>query len=153
MADSRIPADINDAVYRVVRDFGVERLASITGQSPGVLYNKTSLSLEEHNKPTLADALIWTLGTRDLRIVQALSRCVGGVHVSLAGLAQQSDAALLDLVLRRSKEDGEFASQLMSVLDRGAVSPADYDRLHKEGYEAIAAFIELLLRLEDMSRG
>lgn len=153
MADSRIPADVSDAVYRVVHDFGVERLAARTGTPAGTIHNKANPNETSHHKPTLSDALIWSQIAADKRIAHAFCRALGGAFVDLSGMAGQSDKALLDLALKRDKEAGDFAAALLLALEDGRISAADYRALHREGYEAVTAMLELLARLEAMSRG
>lgn len=150
MADSRIPADVNDAVYRLVKDYGPEKLASKTGTPTGTIYNKANPHDTSHHKPTLSDVLIWTLISNDYRIIHAICRAVGGVFVETHALGGSSDMELLDLVLRREKEDGEFADALMKALQARRISPAAFSLLRKEGYEAATALMELLARLESM---
>ena len=152
MADSRIPADVSDAVYQLVRGFGAEKLAARTGTPAGTIYNKANPSDSTHHKPTLADALIWTQISGDFQVVHALCRTLGGVFVPLDRMAEHSDAALLDLVLRHDSEHGDFARALKHALEDGRISADDFDYLKKEGYEAISALLEMLARLEDMSR-
>ncbi len=153
MADRRIPADVNDAVYRVVHDFGANKLASLTGTSAGVILNKANPHDSAHHKPTLADALVWSQLTRDMRIVHALCQTLGGVFVPLDGVAEQSDAALLDLICERDSALGEFARALRAALADGRVSSAEYAELHTELYQAVTALLTLLTRLEGMVRG
>jgi len=153
MADSRIPADVSDAVYRVVHDFGVERLAARTGTPAGTIYNKANPHDSSHHKPTLSDALIWSQLAGDRRIAHAFCRALGGAFVDLSGMAGQADKALLDLALRRDKEYGDFAGALLLALEDGRISRADYSALHREGYEAVTAMLELLARLEGMAHG
>ena len=149
--DSRIPNDVNDAVYRVVHDFGVEALARRTGTAAGTIYNKASPTDAGHHKPTLADALIWSQITGDYRIAQAFCHCLGGAFIPLHGLSKHSDSALLDLVLQHDSETGDFAGALRAALDDGRITPREFATLNREGREAIAALLELLARLEDMS--
>jgi hypothetical protein len=153
MADSRIPADVSDAVYRVVHDFGAEKLAARTGTPAGTIYNKANPHDTSHHKPTLSDALIWSQIAGDRRIAHAFCRALGGVFVDLSGMARQSDKALLDLALRRDKEFGEFAGALLLALEDGRISGTDYAVLRREGYEAVTAMLELLSRLEAMAHG
>ncbi len=153
MADSRIPADVCDAVYRVVKDFGAERLAAATGTPAGTIYNKANPNESSHHKPTLADGILWTNLTGDIRIAQAVSRATGGVHVDLRGLAEQSDEALLDLLLLRGREEGEADRVLAEALADGRICRRDFERIHKEELEAVAARLTVLYRLEGMARG
>lgn len=163
MADPRIPADVNDAVYRVVHDFsyrdaagrilsGAERISQLTGTPVGTILNKANPHDTGHHKPALAEGILWTNITGDLRIAQSFSRAVGGVHVDLRGMAEQSDAALLDLVMRREKEEGEAAGVLGEVLEKGHITRADFARIEREELEAVAARLTVLERTRGMVR-
>lgn len=158
MADSRIPADVNEAVYRVVHDFadskmsGAERLSQQTGTPPGTIYNKSCLTDSGHHKPTLAEGILWTNITGDLRIAQSFSRAVGGVHVDLRGAAEQSDEALLDLILKREEEEGDASRVLGEALADSRISRADFEKIRREEMEAVAARLTVLARVEGMVR-
>jgi hypothetical protein len=86
MADLRIPADVNDAVYRVVHDFGAQKLAALTGQSAGVILNKANPHDSAHHKPTLQDALVWSALTGDKRIAAALCVAWAGCSWTCPGM-------------------------------------------------------------------
>lgn len=150
MADSRIPADINDAVYRVVHDFGVEKLAARTGTPAGTIYNKALASDSTHHKPTLADALIWSQITHDPRIVQALCRCLGGAFVPIDDLARVSDAALLELVANWMSEQGRFFEAFNQTIADGEVTLGEFEATDRQARQVISALLELLGRLEQM---
>lgn len=150
MADSRIPTDVNDAVYWLVKDFGAERLSQKTGTPAGTIYNKANPHDTSHHKPTLSDILIWTQITGDYRVVQALCRALGGTFVALHTHAHASDVELLNLVLKTDVEQGRFAEALVTALSDGRVSGADFSLLRKAGWEVITAWLEIIARLEGM---
>lgn len=150
MGDSRIPADVNDAVYQLVKAYGAEKLAARTGTPPGTIWNKANPHETSHHKPTLTDVLIWTQISDDYQIVRALCRVLGGAFVMLSTRELASDQALLDIILKRDEQQGEFADCLATALADGAVSMADYQALHKEGWDVVTAWLELLGRLEGM---
>lgn len=153
MADSRIPADVNDAVYQLVKDFGADKLSRLTGTPAGTIHNKANPHETMHHKPTLSDVIIWTNLSGDLRIPAAISRSCGGVHVDLRGMEHQSDEALLDLILRREVEEGEAAGAMERALSDGRVSQLDYDLIRGEELEAVAARLTVLARIEGMIHG
>lgn len=151
MADSRIPTDVNDAVYQLVRKFGAERLSEKTGTPAGTIYNKANPHDTGHHKPTLSDILIWTQIAGDYRVVQALCRALGGVFVALHTQALCSDVELLNLLAKRDIEQGEFAEILIDALDDGEISPEDFARIKTAGWDVITAWLELLSRLEGIA--
>ena len=153
MADSRIPADVNDAVYRLVREFGAEKLAEKTGTPAGTIYNKANPNDTGHHKPTLSDGILWTNITGDMRIATAFSRAVGGVFVDLRGMDEHSDAALLDLILLRGVEEGKADRVLSQALGDGRISRAEFERIRKEELEVVSSRLTVLFRIEGMVCG
>ena len=152
MADSRIPADVNHAVYTLVKDFGADKLSRLTGTPEGTIHNKANPHETSHHKPTLSDIIIWTNLSGDVRIPSAISRSCGGVHVDLRGMEHQSDEALLDLILAQDREEGEAASAIQRALDDGRVSQLAFDLIRGEELEAVAARLTVLQRLQGMIR-
>lgn len=150
MADSRIPADVNDAVYRLVKGYGADRLSAKTGTPAGTIHNKANPHDTSHHKPTLSDVLIWTQITGDYQVVEALCRALDGVFVRLHSHQHLTDVALLELALEREQEEGRFADELLTALSDGSISPDDFQRCRKAGFDVITAWLELLGRLEGM---
>lgn len=150
MADSRIPADVNDAVYRLVKAYGADRLSAKTGTPAGTIHNKANPHDTSHHKPTLSDVLIWTQITDDYQVVEALCRALDGVFVRLHSQQHLTDIALLELAMARDHEEGRFAEELLAALDDGSISREDYDRCRRAGFKVITAWLELLGRLEGM---
>lgn len=158
MADSRKrrpvpPADLLKTLRDTVEDFGVSELASRTAASPGVIYNKINTHETAHHTPTLSDLVLWPQVMDDDAIPRAYARAVGGVFVSLRNVGKHSDDALLDLFLRHQKELGNFAQVVEKSLASGMVTPLAFAQIHKESMEAVAAMMELTLRLEGMRHG
>lgn len=157
MADSRthiptIPADVSDAVYRVVHDYGAQRLAALTGTPAGTILNKANPNDSSHHKPTLADGIIWSLLSQDYRIAHAFAQTLGGVFVPLHEQMQQSDAALLDLILERDEALGEYAKSMKESLADGTITRDEFDDLKRDMYMVVTACLTLLARLEGMAR-
>lgn len=150
MADSRIPADVNDAVYRLVKAYGADRLSAKTGTPAGTIHNKANPHDTGHHKPTLSDVLIWTQITHDYQVVEALCRALDGVFVPLHSRQYASDVELLELVLQRDRQQAEFADALLAGLSDGTISDDDFQACRKEGFDVITAWLELLGRLEGM---
>lgn len=150
MADSRIPRDVHEAIQRLVLDFGVQKLAQITGTSPGTIYNKANPNDTGHHKPTVSDLIAWTNATGNSVAAQSFCLAVGGAFVALPEVDGHSDAALLDLVLVHQKELGDFAAALAAALDKGRITGGDWPRLSKEGLEAVSALMVLISRIEGM---
>lgn len=152
----KVPKDVQEAFYRVVHDRDVADLAAQMGMSPGVLYNKSSRNDNDnnHNKPTLADCIILTNLTRDMRIVQAFAHSVGGVFHELPDLSHLSTDALLMQILKIEQEGGDFYRVINSSLEKdNRISKGEYASIEHEAHEFIAAILEGLARMREMSGG
>lgn len=150
---SAIPRDVQDAFYRVVHDFGVEKLAGMMGMSPGVLYNKANSNDSSHHKPSLADCIVVTHLTGDKRIVQAFAHSAGGVFHQLPDLSGLTTDALMLHILKIEKEGGDFYSVLHGALvEDNQISSDEFTAIEHEAHEWIAAILEGLARMKEMAR-
>lgn len=150
MRDSRIPADVSDAVYQFVKRHGAEWLSSKTGTPAGTIYNKANPNDSSHHKPTLQDVLVWTQLAGDYSMVQALCRALDGVFVALHTQQHASDMELLDLILTRDIRHGQFADELATAISDGRVSSAEFVGLRNRAMDVVTSMLELLGRLEGM---
>jgi hypothetical protein len=159
---SRIPSDVFEAFYFVVHDYdggevaggGVPALARVMGMPPGTLYNKANINANEnnHNKPTLKDAMLATVLTKDPRIVQAFARVAGGVFYQLPDLSHISTDALLVHLTKIGAEAGDFYTCLDESLRRDSeITPEEFIALEKEAHQWVSAILEALVRLREMS--
>lgn len=138
-------------VHDSVTDFGVDDLARLLVCSPGTIYNKINANETSHHIPTLADAVIWPRLMGDYRIPQAYCRALDGAFVALHVQQHASDVELLNIILKRDEEQGQFAAALMDALNDGDISKKDYATLHREGWDVVTAWLEILGRLEGMA--
>lgn len=154
-----VPKDVHEAFRQVCYDFGTkdesgpERLGRMMGISPGTLYNKCNVNETSHHKPTMAECVIVTLLTGDKRIAQAFSRTVGGVFVDLPDLSDLSTDALMLHLLRIQQESGHFHGKLNAALETDGISKHEYGEIEREAHEFIAAILESLVRIKEMSGG
>jgi hypothetical protein len=147
-----VPKDVQDAFYRVVHDFGVERLASMMGMSPGVLYNKANCNDGSHHKPTLADCIVITNLTLDKRIAQAFAHSAGGVFCELPDLSSLSTDALMLHVLRIDAEGGDVHRVIHESLELdNKISGKEFRIIEREAQQWIAAILEGLARMREMA--
>lgn len=148
-----IPKDVQQAFHDVVFDFGPEKLAAMMSMKLGTLYNKANCNDNEqnHNKPTGQELMLVTLLTGDKRIVQAFSRTVGGVYIDLPDLSQLTTDALMAHILKIAHENGDFHRAIERATEKDGISKAEYAVIHREGHELIAAILECLVRMKEMS--
>lgn len=148
------PKDVHEAFYRVVHDRDVAKLAGMMGMSPGVLYNKANPNETNHHKPTLADCVVLTNLTQDKRIAQAFCHSVGGLYVELPDLSDLSTDALLDHLLCVGEEVGNFHGAIhASLTDDNRINRAEYLVIEAEAHHLVAAVLEALERMKEMSGG
>lgn len=147
-----IPKDVQDAFYRVVHDFGTEKLAGMMGMSPGVLYNKANCNDTSHHKPTLGDCIVVTHLTGDKRIVQAFAHSVGGVFFKLPDLSNLSTDALLTHILGIETEGGDFYLAVSdSLKNDNRINPKEFTRIEREAMQWVGAILEGLARIREMA--
>jgi hypothetical protein len=147
-----VPRDVHEAFRQVCYDFGVEKLAGMMGIPAGTLYNKCNVNETSHHKPTLADCVVVTLLTGDKRIVQAFARTVGGVYFDLPDLSSLSTDALLIALAQVQITNGSFHHEIHDSLsgdDR--IDPREYARIERAAHAYLAAILEGLARMREMS--
>lgn len=145
-----MPPDIGDAVYRTVHDFGVERLAQLTGTPAGTIWNKANRSETSHHLTTLADAVLWQVLSRDYRILAAVARTLGHVCFKLPDLSNVSDVALLELLAKAGADEGEFFGAIQHALQDGKFTRREFEGIRHEAWQAAAAIFEACARIEGL---
>jgi hypothetical protein len=147
---------VQEAFREVVYKFGVEKLADMMGKSPGVLYNKCNLNDNEsyHNKPLLAEGVLVTNLTGNMLIVKEMCRATGMVAMELPILSNLSTDALMMHLIRLEEEGGEFYRSLHGALkSNNDITQKGFTQIEREAHEWIAAILESLARMKEMSRG
>ncbi|MBU1692311.1 MAG: phage regulatory CII family protein [Gammaproteobacteria bacterium] len=149
-----IPDDVFDAFYRVVHDFakGVPKLAAKMGMSAGTLYNKANTNDNEnnHNKPTLADAVLVSAITGDHRILHAFAHTLGEVCFPVPDLSHVSDAALLELITKIGAEGGDFYRAVNKAMADGKFTKGELKVINLEALEFVAAIVEAVQRMKGL---
>lgn len=145
--------DVFEAAYRVAHDYkgGAVALAGRLGKNPGTLLNK----LNPHHETcvlSLSDAVAISVVTGDRRILEAFAAVLDCAVIALPDHETTSDAALLDLLLHKDSELGDFASALSDAIADGKVTAAEFSAMEREGLQAVAALLTLLSRLKGMVR-
>ena len=159
---SRIPSDVFEAFYFVTHDYeggdgeggGVPALARLMGMPVGTLYNKANINDNENNnnKPTLKDAVLATVLSKDTRIAQAFAKIAGGVFYQLPDYSQVPTDALLLHLTKIGAESAEFYSCLdQSLRADSDINAEEFAALEQEAHQWIAAILEAIHRLREMS--
>jgi hypothetical protein len=153
---AKLPMDIHESFYRVVHDYpaGVPALAAKMGIPPGTLYNKADPGNEGNHKPTLADGVVATLLTGDKRVLHSFAALAGEVCITLPDLSQLTTDALMFHLLQIEKEGGDFWRQLHAAMSADdQIDRKEYADIEREAHEWIAAILESLVRMKEMSGG
>lgn len=146
--------DVHDAAYRVAHDFapdGAVGLARKLGRNAGTFLNQLNPA-QETAKLGLGDAVAMSISAADFRILHAFADSCGFIAVAKPDFSRVSDASLLEMLLRRDREEGEFAQVLAAALDHGDLTPAKLSEIGEEAYQAVAAMLELVERLKGLCR-
>lgn len=148
----RPTTDVFEAFHLVVYDYpgGVEELARKTAMAPGTLYNKANLNESSHHKPTLGDAVLVTLASKDNRIAHAFAATCGEACFPLPDLSHVSDTALLELITKIGAEGGDFHRAVNAGMADRRYRRAEHAKVKAEAYEFIAAICESVARLEGL---
>lgn len=151
---SKAPDDVFEAFYRVVHDYapGVPKLAAKMGMPAGTLYNKANHNDNEnnHNKPTLADAVLVSVLAGDHRVLYSFAHTLGEVCFPVPNLSQVSDTALLELITKIGAEGGDFYQAVNAALADGDFSPREFRRIEHEALEFIGAIVESVARMKGL---
>lgn len=147
--------DVMHAAYLVAHEFqpnGATGLARKMGQPAGTFLNRVNPDQETHFLP-LGLAVAMSISANDFRILHAFADTCGFVAFKKPDFSRVSDASLLEMMLKRDCAEGEFARVLADALENGQVSPAEFNDIEREGYEAAAALMELVERVRGLVRG
>lgn len=146
--------DVFEAAYRLAHDFepdGAVGLARKLGVNPGTLLNQLNPNTDTHTL-ALGRAVQMSVFTEDPRILDAFAGEMGRVTFPLPKAGAVSDMAMLDLVLLRDERVGEFAGLLNKAWEDGRITQGEIKQLRTQGMKVVSAFLELLARLEDISK-
>ncbi len=144
------PADVQEAFYRVVHDFGAVRLAGMMGTTPGVLYNKANSNESSHHKPTLADALVVSNLTGDKRIAFSFAAACGGTFFLLPDVSHVADTDLVEGMCNIGREGGHFHVWLSRALEDNRIHLDEFADIEREALEWIAAIAEMVERVRGL---
>lgn len=146
------PADVCSAARGVGERFGMKRLAALLGISLSSMYGKTD-PLDHASQLTVWDVMRITMLTRDTRIVEAISRSVGGAHYQLPDLTEVPDDALLNLLMEADIQRGRFSTDLRQAMQDQRINPAELKQLDTDLLDVISVYAELRARLASMATG
>lgn len=146
--------DVMHAAYLVAHEFkpnGATGLARQMGLPAGTFLNRVNPEQETHYLP-VGMAVAMSVAAQDFRILDAFADTCGFVAFKKPDLSNVSDASLLEMMLKRDRAEGDFAEVLGDALENGQVSPAEFEEIEREAYEAAAAMLELVERVRGLVR-
>jgi hypothetical protein len=145
-----LPQDLRQAVYDLVHGFGIDELARLTNTSAAVIANKANPNPTTPHIPTLSDALVWQMLTKDHRILHTEARILGEICFPVPDLTRVCDDALLEHLTAIGKECGDFHAELQRALRDRRFTRGEFTQVQREAFEFMAAMAEMLARLEGL---
>lgn len=142
---------LEEATYCVIHEFGIKRLAGLLDLPPTTLYTKADP--HQASGLTACELVRITLLARDDRLIEAVSREVGGAFYRLPERTDDTDADLLQLMCRLGAEEGEFCQALLFHFADRKISQDEFRRLDKELFDIVAAVATIRARLQAIANG
>lgn len=149
-AKHEVPVNPYAAFRQVVYAYGVADLADELGYPRGTLYNKADANAESHHQPTMRDVVNVTRQTGDELILESLDRLFGRVAIHLPDAELASDHALLELLCKCGKENGELHAAVLDVLQDKRISREEVVRVRYEAYDLVSQVLAFVHRLEGL---
>jgi hypothetical protein len=144
-AKHEVPVNPYAAFRQVVYRYGVPELADELGLPRGTLYNKADAHADSHHQPTMRDVINVTRLTGDELILESLDRLFGRIAIHLPDASVTSDEALLEILCRCGKENGDLHAAVLEVLQQKHITR---DALVRVRYEVLG-FVHRLEGLVD----
>lgn len=140
-------------VYKTVHDFkgGASALAPVLGCGESTLRNKVNPNLATHHL-TLEEADKLMAATGDYSILHALNARHGFVGVCADVPDQSCDMAVLELVTKVWRTNGDIGRAVDETLADGRVERCEVRKVRSEVYRMQQALQHLLMRLEGMAQ-
>lgn len=145
-------SDLDDAIYRTVRDYrcgkhrGAAALALRVGMQPGTLANKAN-PLQDHQL-TLSESIPVQLQAQDFRILQAYSAALGHAAWPLPDARPVGDISLLESYCNVHDELGCMARELRDALRDHRITRAEVTAVRQAFERQVSAGLGLLARFE-----
>lgn len=144
------------AFHDVIHAFGVKDMALLLEMPIGTLYNKCNLNNNEnnHNKPLLTEGVLVTKLSGNKLIAQEFCRAVDMVAVSLPDLSDISTDALLIHLADVQIRNGSFHHEIHDAMSGdNQIDRKEYARIERQAHLYVAAILESLARMKEMSCG
>lgn len=140
--------NIKDAMHHTVHDYpgGSESLGPRMGIVGGVLRNKVNPNSTSHHLTVIEADKMMTM-TGDHRILQAMAQQQGYVLVPVAFDMPASDAAILELVTRVWRTNGDIGKAVDDALSDGRITTRELDNIEQTISNTEQAMHTMLARI------
>lgn len=141
-----------DAAHATVHDYpgGSESLAPRLGMSGSILRNKVNANINT-NHLTLVDADKMMSVTGDHRILEALAQHHGYVLVPVEFDTPASDLAILELVTRVWRHNGDLGQAVDNALSDGVITKHEISDINQTIHRAEQAMHTMLARIKQIA--
>ncbi len=145
--------NVIDAAHATVHDYpgGSESIAPRLGMRPNILRNKVNPHCDT-NHLTLSEADKLVSLTGDHRILQALARHHGYVLVPVAFDTPASDMAILELVTRVWRTNGDIGKAVDDALIDGHITQRELDNIQQTISNTEQAMHTMLARIKEIAQ-
>jgi hypothetical protein len=143
--------NVHDVIYQVCRAYpgGFEALALRMNMTAQILRNKANPSITS-NHMNLHDVETLMAVTGDVRILEALACEMNCGVYALDAVDHPSDMAVLELVVRLQKSQGDVSGEIFNALEDGNVDKKEVERIKAAAVKSISHLNELLNRIEKL---
>lgn len=145
--------NIKDAMHHTVHDYqgGSESLGPRMGIVPAVLRNKVNPNSTSHHL-TLIEADKMMTMTGDLRILEVLAQNHGYVLVPVAFDAPASDSAILELVTKVWRHNGNVGKAVDDAFADGRITKRELSAIEKTIYDLDSTLHAMLARIAEIAQ-
>lgn len=144
--------NIKDAMHHTVHDYpgGSESLGPRMGIVPAVLRNKVNPNSTSHHLTVIEADKMMTM-TGDHRILEALAENQGYVVIPIAFDVPASDTAILELVTRVWRHNGDVGRAVDDALADGRITKRELEDIKQTIHRVEQAMHTMLARITEVS--
>lgn len=145
--------NIKDAMHHTVHDYpgGSESLGPRMGIVPAVLRNKVNPNSTSHHLTVIEADKMMTM-TGDHRILQTMAQQQGYVLVPVAFDVPASDSAILELVTRVWRTNGDVGKAVDEALADGRITPRELVNIEQTISGVEQAMHTMLARIREIAQ-
>ncbi len=138
---------LEEACKQLAANGGIEQIALVTGKRPKVIYNQLNPNQVTH-KLGLFESAGYQRIAGDFSILRAYAALLNHTVFPVGELGMVSDVELLNLYSDWNKELGDVHGAISKAFCDYKITRDEFNKVQKEGMEAIQKYFEFLRRLE-----